>query len=111
MMSEPHDAPAPVDPDAPCPHGGPSSFERASGPLARALTSIHPLVLMAIVVALVLAGSFLPPPGWLLIVPVIVVLAWVLALGWSRRSPSERLMQVSVIFLLVAICAVRAVPR
>jgi hypothetical protein len=87
------------------------SFERASLPAVRWLNGLPRLVPFLIVLALIVAGIFLPPPGWLLIAAAAVVLAWILALAWPRLTVPERLFRVAVLAIIVAIAVTEAFPR
>ncbi len=87
------------------------SFERASLPAVTWLNGMPRFVPFLVVLALVIAGVFLPPPGWLLIGVVVLLLAWILALAWPRLSSVERLMRVAVVAIMVAVLVTQAFPR
>jgi hypothetical protein len=87
------------------------SFETASLPAVRFLNGLPRWVPFLVVLGLVVAGIFLPPPGWLLLGLVSLVLLWILALAWPRLSLAERLMRVAVLAVIVAIMITQAVPR
>ncbi|HET7761077.1 MAG TPA: DUF6703 family protein [Phycicoccus sp.] len=87
------------------------SFERASLPAIQWLNGLPRFVPFLVILALVVAGIFLPPPGWLLLGVVALLLLWILALAWPRLSVAERLMRVSVVAIIVAILVTQAIPR
>jgi hypothetical protein len=87
------------------------SFERASLPAVQWLNGLPRFVPFLVVLALVVAGIFLPSPGWLLLGVVALLLLWILALAWPRLSLAERLMRLSVVAVVVAILVTQAVPR
>jgi hypothetical protein len=87
------------------------SFERASLPAVRYLNGLPRLVPFLVVLALIIAGIFLPPPGWLLVGVAALLLLWILALAWPRLSVPERLMRLAVVAIVVAILITEAFPR
>ena len=87
------------------------SFERASLPAVRYLSGLPRVVPFLVVLGLVVAGIFLPSPGWLLIGVAALLLAWVLALAWPRLSTAERLMRLAVVAIITAIMLTEAFPR
>lgn len=87
------------------------SFERASLPAVTWLNGLPRFVPFLAILVLVVAGIFLPPPGWLLIGVVVLVLAWILALAWPRLRFAEQLMRLAVIGLMVAVMLTQAFPR
>ena len=64
-----------------------------------------------LVLALMLAGAFVPGWGWVFLVVVLAILAWLLYLSWPRLTSPERLMRVAVLAMVVAVIVVRVVPR
>jgi hypothetical protein len=87
------------------------SFERASLPAVTFLSRLPRAVPFLGILVLTLAGMLLPGPGWVLIVVVILVLAWILALAWPRLSAPERLMRLAVVAVLVAVLVTQVAPR
>jgi hypothetical protein len=87
------------------------SFERASLPALTYLNGLPRFVPFVGILVLALAGILLPSPGWLLIVVVIAVLAWILALAWPRLSGAERLMRLAVVAIMVAVLVTQVAPR
>lgn len=87
------------------------SLERSSLPIVERLNRLPRFLPFLVILALIVAGIFLPSPGWLLIGVAEIILLWVLALAWPRLRPSERLMRISVIVMLAAIMVVEAFPR
>jgi hypothetical protein len=87
------------------------SFERASLPAVTWLNGLPRLVPFLAILALTIAGALLPPPGWVLLALVALILLWILALAWPRLSFAEKLMRVAVIALIAAVLVVEVVPR
>ena len=87
------------------------SFERASLPAVRYLNGLPRVVPFLVVLGLVVAGIFLPAPGWLLIGVAALLLAWILALAWPRLTVPEKLMRLAVVAIITAIMLTEAFPR
>ena len=87
------------------------SFERTSLPLISWLSGLPRFVPFLLVLALVVGGILLPSPGWILLVLVVLLLAWILALAWPRLTTAERLMRLAVVGLLVAVLVTQVFPR
>ncbi|MBR7744100.1 hypothetical protein KC207_12455 [Phycicoccus sp. BSK3Z-2] len=87
------------------------SFERVSLPAITRLSELPRVIPFLVVIALVVAGVLLPPPGWLLLGVVALLLAWILALAWPRLSRVEKLMRIAVVALMVALLLTQAFPR
>ena len=86
------------------------SFERASLPALTFLSGLPRAVPFLVILALVVAGLFVPY-GWVLIALVVLILLWIALLAWPRLTAAERLMRVAVIVLMAAIAVTQAVPR
>ncbi|WP_435198966.1 DUF6703 family protein [Janibacter sp. GS2] len=102
MSTPPQPRPEPVATNA---------FERASLPATRFLAGLPPFVPVLLVFALVVLGGFLGSWGAIPLGVVVLFLAWMLALSWPRLRPSERLMRVAVIALVLALTVAKAIPR
>jgi hypothetical protein len=63
------------------------------------------------ILALVVAGVFVPGWGWLLVLVVVLFLVWTLYLSWPAMDRTNRLMRLTVILLALAITVTQAVPR
>ena len=87
------------------------SFERASLPALTYISSLPRFVPFLAILGLVIAGLLIPGWGWVLIVLVVLLLAWIGALAWPRLSMPERLMRVAVVVMMAAIAITQAVPR
>ena len=87
------------------------SFERASLPALTYISSLPRFVPFLAVLGLVIAGLLIPGWGWVLIVLVVLLLAWIGALAWPRLSMPERMMRVAVVVMMAAIAITQAVPR
>lgn len=87
------------------------SVEQASLPLITRLSRLPRVVPGLLVLALMLAGAFVPGWGWVFLVVVLAILAWLLYLSWPRLTSPERLMRVAVLAMVVAVIVVRVVPR
>ncbi len=87
------------------------SFERASLPAVRYLNGLPRVVPFLAVLGLVVAGIFLPAPGWVLIGVAALLLTWILALAWPRLTVPEKLMRLAVVAIITAIMLTEAFPR
>ena len=87
------------------------SFERASLPALTYISSLPRFVPFLAILGLVIAGLLIPGWGWVLIVLVVLLLAWIGALAWPRLSMPERMMRVAVAVMMAAIAITQAVPR
>ena len=87
------------------------SFERASLPALTYISSLPRFVPFLAILGLVIAGLLIPGWGWVLIVLVMLLLAWIGALAWPRLSMPERMMRVAVVVMMAAIAITQAVPR
>ena len=86
------------------------SFERASLPALTYISSRPRFVPFLAILGLVIAGLLIPGWGWVLIVLVVLLLAWIGALAWPRLSMPERMMRVAVVVMMAAIAITQAVP-
>ena len=87
------------------------SFERASLPALTYISSLPRFVPFLAILGLVIAGLLIPGWGWVLIVLVVLLLAWIGALAWPRLSMPERMMRVAVVVMMAAIAITQAAPR
>ncbi len=87
------------------------SFERASLPALTYISSLPRFVPFLAILGLIIAGLLIPGWGWVLIVLVVLLLAWIGALAWPRLSMPERMMRVAVVVMMAAIAITQAVPR
>ena len=87
------------------------SFERASLPALTFLSRLPRAVPFLAILALTLAGVFVPGWGWVLIALVVLVLTWILLLAWPRLTMPERVMRVAVVVLMAAVTVTQAAPR
>ena len=92
----------------------PSLRERvadASLPVITALNRVPRAVPFLAVLALMVAGIFVPGWGWVFLVVVVAFLAWTLYLAWPALDSGARAGRVAVLLLAVAITVTQAVPR
>ena len=87
------------------------NIESASLPLVQRLNRLPRAVPFLLVLALMVGGVFLPSPGWLLLVPVVLFLAWTLYLGWPALDGGARAGRVAVLLIAVALTLTQAFPR
>ena len=87
------------------------SFERASLPALTYISSLPRFVPFLAILGLVIAGLLIPGWGWVLIVLVVLLLAWIGALAWPCLSMPELMMRVAVVVMMAAIAITQAVPR
>lgn len=92
----------------------PSLRERvtdASLPLVNALNRAPRAVPFLAVLALMVAGIFVPGWGWVFLAVVVVFLAWTLYLAWPALDLAARAGRVAVLLIAVAITVTQAMPR
>lgn len=88
----------------------PTPLERFSAPWLARLSRLPRWLLLAVTVALLLAGLLLENAlGGALLLLLALFLAWLAVLGWSRLPPVGRLLRVLTIGLLVFAGASRIV--
>jgi hypothetical protein len=89
-----------------------AAVERASlGPLTR-ITRLPRAVPFLVALGLLVAGLLLGGPvGAVLLGVVVLLVAWLLFLGWPRLTTAERLGRSAVLVLAVALCLTQAFPR
>lgn len=89
-----------------------AAVERVSvGTLTR-LSELPRAVPFLVMLALLVGGLMLGGPvGGLLLLVVVLVVAWLLYLGWPRFTTSERLGRTAVLLLAVALCLTTVFPR
>lgn len=86
-------------------------LEQASLPALTALNRLPRWVPFLAVLALMLAGIFVPTWGWVLLLVVVLFLLWTLYLSWPALDGTGRIMRLAVILLAVAITVTQAFPR
>ncbi len=64
-----------------------------------------------VVLALVLAGIFVPHVGFVATLLVAALVAFLVYYTWPRLSRPEKLLRLAVLFLAVALAVVQAFPR
>jgi hypothetical protein len=87
------------------------SVTDASLPVVNALNRLPRAVPFLVVLALMVAGIFVPGWGWLFLAVVVAFLAWTLYLAWPALDSGARAGRVAVLLLAVAITVTQAVPR
>jgi hypothetical protein len=83
----------------------------ASLPVVNALNRTPRAVPFVAVLALMLAGLFVPGWGWLFLVVVVAFLAWTLYLAWPALDSTARAGRVAVLLIAIAITITQALPR
>lgn len=63
------------------------------------------------ILALIVAGAFIPTYGWICTALVALFLAWMLALSWPGLTRAEKLMRIAVIAFIAAIAIIQSQPR
>jgi hypothetical protein len=87
------------------------ALERASLPLLTRVARLPRAVPFLVLLCLLVAGVFVSGPvGAVLIGLVVLVVAWLLVLGWPALSGVERLGRFAVLLLAVALCVVQLRP-
>jgi O-antigen ligase len=89
-----------------------AAVERVSvGPLTR-LTRLPRALPFLVVLGLLVAGIYVGGSvGAALLAVVVLLIAWLLYLGWPRMTTSERLARTAVLLLAVALCLTQVFPR
>lgn len=83
----------------------------ASLPVIHALNRVPRAVPFLAVLALMVAGIFVPGWGWVFLVVVVAFLAWTLYLAWPALDLGARSGRLAVLLIAVAITVTQAVPR
>jgi hypothetical membrane protein len=83
----------------------------ASLPLVNALNRVPRALPFLAVLALMLAGIFVPGWGWLFLLVVVAFLAWTLYLAWPALDVGARAGRVAVLLIAIAITVTQAMPR
>ena len=86
-------------------------IEQASLPALTLLSRLPRWVPFLAVLALMLAGIFVPTWGWVLLLLVVAFLLWTLYLAWPALDSTGRLMRCTVVLLAAAIAVTQAFPR
>lgn len=89
----------------------PSALERRSEPLVQAINALPPAVPVLVIFGLVVLGGLLGRWGAIPMGLALLVLCWILAVGWRRLTTPERFMRVAVIVFIAALTVVKAAPR
>lgn len=99
-------------PPAPPPSGLRAAVERVSvEPLTR-VSRMPRAVPFLVLLALLVGGLFVGGAvGAALLAVVVLVVAWLLYLGWPRLTTSERLGRTAVLLLAAALCVTTLFPR
>jgi hypothetical protein len=99
-------------PAAPPATGLRAAVERASvGPLTR-LTRLPRAVPFLVVLGLLVAGIYVGGSlGAALLAVVVLLIGWLLYLGWPQLTTSERLGRTAVLLLAIALCLTQVFPR
>lgn len=103
---------SPSRPPAPPSSGLRAAVERVSvEPLTR-VSRLPRAVPFLVLLALLVCGLFVGGPvGAAMLAVVVLVVAWLLYLGWPRLTTSERLGRTAVLLLAVALCVTTLFPR
>jgi mannose/fructose/N-acetylgalactosamine-specific phosphotransferase system component IIC len=88
-----------------------TSVEAASLPALTRLSRLPRLVPFLVVLGLMVAGVLIPGWGFVLTVLVVLLLLWLLYLGWPRLSTPERMMRLAVLAIVLAVLVTQLFPR
>jgi hypothetical protein len=86
-------------------------IQEASLPALTWLNRLPRWVPFLAVLALMLAGVFVPGWGWLLLLLVVLFLVWTLYLSWPVLDRTNRIMRATVILFATGITITQAIPR
>ena len=84
---------------------------RASLPAVDTLNRLPRAVPFLVVLALMVAGIFVPGWGWVFLAVVVAFLAWTLYLAWPALDTGARAGRVAVLLIALAITITQALPR
>ena len=87
------------------------SIQRASLPVLQRLNALPRPVPFLAILALMVAGLFVPGWGWVLLLLVVLFLLWTLYLSWPVLEPVPRLMRATILLMAVAITITQVFPR
>ncbi|GAB3079549.1 MULTISPECIES: DUF6703 family protein [unclassified Phycicoccus] len=87
------------------------SIQRASLPAVERLNALPRFVPFVAILALMLAGLFVPGWGWVLLLLVVLFLLWTLYLAWPAMDSTQRLMRITIVLIAAAITVTQAFPR
>ena len=87
------------------------SVADASLPAVNALNRLPRAIPFLAVLALMVAGIFVPGWGWVFLLVVVLFLGWTLYLAWPALDRTARLGRVAVLLIAAAITVTQAVPR
>lgn len=88
------------------------AVERASLPLLTRLSGLPVWLPLALVLVLILGGAWLG--GWaggIAVGVALIAVLWLIYLFWPHLSPVERLMRLTVVFLVLAVAATQFFPN
>ncbi len=85
--------------------------EQSSLPVVARLNALPRFVPFLAVLALMVAGVFVPGWGWIFLLLVVLFLLWTLFLSWPVLDGTARLMRGTIVLMALAITIVQAVPR
>ncbi|PID96475.1 MAG: hypothetical protein CSA84_04905 [Actinomycetales bacterium] len=88
-----------------------SRVEHASVPWVERLNRIPRPAAFLLILALMVAGVFVPTFGFLFTTVVVLFLGWLFYLTWPQLSPPERLMRFAVLILVAAVAVIQANPK
>ena len=87
------------------------SVQRASLPVVERLNALPRFVPFLVILALMVAGLFVPVWGWVLLLLVTLFLGWTLYLAWPAMDATQRLMRLTIVLIALAITVTQAFPR
>lgn len=88
-----------------------SRVEHASVPAVAFVNRLPRAVAFLAVLGVMVAGILVPRVGFLFTFAVAAFVGWLLYLTWPQLRRPERFLRIAVLFLVVAVGIVQAVPR
>jgi hypothetical protein len=88
-----------------------SKVEHASYPLLERLNRLPRFAAFLGVLALMVAGVLVPRVGFVFTLMVAALVGWLVYVNWPRLVLPEKLLRIAVLFLVLAVALVQAVPR
>ncbi len=88
-----------------------SRVEHSAHRFLERMNALPRIVPFLVVLALIVAGIFVPHVGFVATLLVAALVAFLLYYTWPRLTTPEKLLRLAVLFLAVALAVVQAFPR
>lgn len=88
-----------------------AQVEHRANPLIARVNRLPRIVPFLVVLALLAVGIFVPTVGFVATAIVALLVAFLVYYTWPRLTAPEKMMRIAVLFIVVALTVVQAVPR